>query len=300
MSIGHKSAYSSAVSREHADEHTELLSSSKGVGFLSRVSSRVSAMVRGKPKKLSTAIKKSVKAALLTFISALPSEERMLAAEHETIRMPRTETLLRMASMSYISPEKSKTGDFLVMGAKSYEIVFKTSTLTLFKYDDDFLNPMVIVAVRGTKPTDIQDLRADATIPFCKLNTSERFWKDSSALNRFKLENQKLTQTFIWIGTGHSLGGAIIDEFLKLGLIEQAVTFNPADCRHFYGSMTNKRIYMNTDPLFLSMGRKIPNRVEIATTDDKYVGVLGAHFLVNFNNRMSSSPQVPTDEWWKR
>ena len=48
------------------------------------------------------------------------------------------------------------------------------------------------------------------------------------------------------------------------------------------------------------MGRKIPNRVEIATTDDKYVGVLGAHFLVNFNNRMSSSPQVPTDEWWKR
>ena len=237
------------------------------------------------------AVKRKAKAVVTDFIKKLPEAEAMLA--HSELKMPKSSTLLEMASMSYKLVDGSSPR-LVVIGGKQYKIILKTATLTVFKYDD-MLSRMVVVAVRGTKPSSKNDVAADLMIPSCKLHLSQRFKTDRSTLQDFKEASKEELKDFVWIGTGHSLGGAIIDELLKLKLIEQAVTFNPAVCSHFYHSQTNKRIYMSKDPLYLSMGRHTTNKVVIELSEAEDVGVMGAHFLINFNNRMSSSP---VDNWW--
>jgi hypothetical protein len=50
---------------------------------------------------------------------------------------------------------------------------------------------------------------------------------------------------------GHSLGGAILDIFIKMGLIKRAVSYNPAiQPQDIRGQVANERIYSENDPLY--------------------------------------------------
>ena len=178
--------------------------------------------------------------------------------------VPDTKILYRMAEASYA---KDPTD------ISPYVRILKTPYLTAYRDDKT-----VILAVRGTDIKDTKDLIADISIALGALKRSSRFKNDIEEINKLK-QNPELSHLY-WIGTGHSLGSALIDEFLKLGLISEAVTFNGAVSSEFYNvNNKNRRIYMSNDPLYLLMGRKTKYH-EVRENND--VGITQAHNLSNF------------------
>ena len=142
-------------------------------------------------------------------------------------------------------------------------------------YRDD---KTLILAVRGTDIRDTKDLVADVSIALGAIKRSARFKNDVEVIQKLK-QIPELANLY-WVGTGHSLGSALIDEFLKLGLISEAVTFNGAVSSEFYNTNNkNRRIYMSNDPLYLLMGRKTKYH-EVRENND--VGIGKAHSLSNF------------------
>jgi hypothetical protein len=72
------------------------------------------------------------------------------------------------------------------------------------------------------------------------------------------------------VATGSSLAGSIADRFLELGLIEEAITYNPSIERKYVleEGILNHRVYLDTDPLFMLMGQYAPN-TEIRVNPNK-------------------------------
>jgi len=122
-----------------------------------------------------------------------------------------------------------------------YNLLFQTPTVKIYMRGDT-----VIVAVRGTKINDADDIAADVSIPLNNLQNSARFKKDLSFVQSIHQYYPNAT----FLGAGHSLGGAIIDLFLEMGLLNSAVTYNPA-VQNAHQSSANTRIYNNNDPLYL-------------------------------------------------
>jgi hypothetical protein len=157
-------------------------------------------------------------------------------------------------------------------GIEPYIRILKTPYLTVYKDDKT-----VIVAVRGTNVKDGKDLMADISIALGQLKRSARYKADVEELR--KLRRQPELQNLYWIGTGHSLGSALVDEFLKLGLLSEAVTFNGAVSREFYSvNNKNRRIYLKNDPLYLMMGRN----TKYHEVRDTKMDITKAHSLKNF------------------
>jgi hypothetical protein len=63
----------------------------------------------------------------------------------------------------------------------------------------------------------------------------------------------------VYYGVSHSLGGSLTDRFLQVGLLNQAVSYNPAVEKGYFDNTNNKRIYISTDPLYNTMGRFASN-----------------------------------------
>jgi hypothetical protein len=138
-----------------------------------------------------------------------------------------------------------------------------------------------IVAVRGTKPTDFGDLEADASIPLNDLIGTDRFQADLRIINDFR----KFNTGGIWIGVGHSLGGAIIDQLLKLRIIRWGYSYNPAIQPEDSGANLNHyRIYAKGDLLYQNLAGS-EDAKEVRDIDN---GALGSHkldvFVVVSNN----------------
>jgi len=113
----------------------------------------------------------------------------------------------------------------------------------------------VIVAVRGT--ASFGDLMADIKIAFQNVTGSARYKEDVAAMQAFQRQYPRPQYNYYF--TGHSLGGALIDEYLKLGLGTSAISFNPAVQKEFYNSASHHRIYNTQDPLYDLMGRHVPS-----------------------------------------
>jgi hypothetical protein len=109
----------------------------------------------------------------------------------------------------------------------------------------------IIIAVRGTVPTDKFDLGADASIALNNLKNTPRYKTDVQAITAVKARYPNAT----YYGVGHSLGGAIVDQLIADGLIKEAVSFNPAVESQYKSSTLNQRIAHEEDPLYQTISK---------------------------------------------
>ena len=65
--------------------------------------------------------------------------------------------------------------------------------------------------------------------------------------------------TYTYYGAGHSMGGEILDQFIKRGMIKAGISYNPAiqtgDIRDADLASKNYRIYASGDPLYKIIGQ---------------------------------------------
>lgn len=160
--------------------------------------------------------------------------------------LPPLSVLKKMADTSY---EKVVQADMIPTG---YSLVQSNDTLKFFKADN---SNMIVVGIRGT--ADARDLRADSLILLNKAESSDRYKEDLATLKAFQEQYPKSQYTYY--GVGHSYGGFELDGFIKAGLIEKGVSYNPAIAREDFtnADLSNKnyRIYSSGDPLYKLMGQ---------------------------------------------
>jgi len=137
-------------------------------------------------------------------------------------------------------------------GIPGYTLKFKSPTLVIYQKDGE--NVMVI-GVRGT--ADFRDFRAWFSTAFNVIPDSQRFKEDIAEISKF--QQQYPLSAYTYYATGHSLGGTLIDELIKKGMVKEARTYNPAietdDIPNVALSQKNHRIYADGDPLYLLQGR---------------------------------------------
>ncbi len=155
----------------------------------------------------------------------------------------KTSTLSQIARMGY------KTGDELLKEIDGWTLNHTTPTLKFYRKGGD-----VVVGVRGSQTmSDWTD--ANRRILSNKLTDSARYKKDAEGVADYLQRSPGV----VLYGAGHSLGGAILDELIKAGLVQEAVSFNPAVQPKFFEDKDlaekHKRIYYEGDPIYLAMGR---------------------------------------------
>jgi len=160
----------------------------------------------------------------------------------------------------------------------SFDILHKTDTIAFYI---DRKDKTIIIAIRGTRPTDNNDLEADAMIPFNKLSTTKRFQKDLEDI--IKVQKEHSPTEYDYYGTGHSLSGAILDILLDKKIIKYAVSYNPAVERKYFHNSNNLRIYNAEDPLYNIMGRftknpevrgKVQSYIDYGISKIPYIGTV--------------------------
>lgn len=133
---------------------------------------------------------------------------------------------------------------------EGYVLIKSTPGLKFYK---EPTHPEIVVAIKGTD--DWKDIKADVQIGYHSLANSARLKEDVETLNDF--QEQYPRNEYTYYGVGHSLGGAILDEFLKMGLVTKGVSYNPAiqpgDIRRT--DIDNHRIYKQGDFLYKLMGQ---------------------------------------------
>jgi len=139
-----------------------------------------------------------------------------------------------------------------------FNLVKQTDTLKFFQ---STYQPLIVVAVRGT--ADFQDFQAWVPSAINNIQNTERYKIDTIELLNFQQEYP--TNAYTYYAVGHSLAGAIIDSWLKLGYITQARTYNPAvsytDLNN--ENINNYRVYSDGDPLYNIMGRFVKGNKEV-------------------------------------
>lgn len=174
--------------------------------------------------------------------------------------MPDRNLLQQMAEAAY-----NKTNPPTTLG--NYTLQQWTPTLKFYKNNND---NTIIVAIRGTVPTDAGDLKADALIGVGQLGSSNRYQQDLQTLQQFQVRFP--FSQYDYYGVGHSLGGAILDRFLRAGLLKSGISYNPAvEPGNFQARLPNQRIYREDDALYQMMGRNVPG-VEVRKAPPKKRG----------------------------
>jgi len=139
-----------------------------------------------------------------------------------------------------------------------FDLVEQTDTLKFFKSN---YQPFIVVSVRGT--ADFQDIQAWIPSAINNIQNTERYKIDLEELLSFQ---QKYPLTaYTYYATGHSLASAIIDKWLKMGLISEARTYNGAIAYTdlLDTSINNYRVYSDGDPLYNIMGRFAKGKKEV-------------------------------------
>jgi hypothetical protein len=216
--------------------------------------------------------------------------------------LPTKNILQQIAESSYSRTSPKDIGNFTLL--------HKTDTMVFYV---DYTDKTIIVGIRGTRPTDSEDLYADAQIAFGKLKDTDRYKKDEEELRRVQ-QYQKPSE-FDYYGVGHSLSGAILDLLLSKKLLKYAISYNPAVESRFFQTNNNLRIYNSGDPLYLIMGQFTKNHevrnknksiVERIVKKIPYVGTLynklSEHQLDSFKGgkkRSLYSPRYGSYDFYK-
>ena len=135
--------------------------------------------------------------------------------------------------------------------AGGFELVRSTPTIKIYRKGDG-----IVVSVRGTDPTDKNDLVADFASVKGGLRETTRYKQDALFLRNFQKEFPR--SKYRYTAVGHSLGGAIIDGFFREKLVDNAFSFNPMIEPHERGgNPLHRRLYNNEDPLYLAFGKGV-------------------------------------------
>lgn len=206
--------------------------------------------------------------------------------------MPETLNFLQqMTKETYSETPKEEINDWVL---KEY-----TPTIKFWMKRND-----VIVGVRGTKTAE--DVSTWGTIPLNRLNTTDLYKRNKRTVEEFQKQYPRSQYTYYAVG--HSLGGAMIDSLIRDGLIEEAVSYNPAiQYNDINGGLPNKRIYFGNDPLYRLMGwwdKKSEKRTPTDRTWTDFLAnfsppaailsTLAAHNLKNFVGGKTSKKVVFT------
>lgn len=182
----------------------------------------------------------------------------------------------------------------------SINLLHQTPTVKF--YQSSLNAKLYVFGIRGTVVSDKQDRSADLSfnegIVGNNLKRSARYQKDKADVADFLTRYNVDDSDFI-VGAAHSLGGALCDELLHDGLIDYAVSFNPAvQPKDVNFTQFHRRIYLDKDPLYQTMARNnVKNNIEVRQTKqttgsnilgavNKNLGTLwqtkGAHSIDNF------------------
>ena len=144
----------------------------------------------------------------------------------------------------------------------------------------------IILGVRGTKLSDFDDIKADASLPFNRLENTNRYAKDKAFVK--SVVRQYPPQMYSYYLSGHSLGGAIETQLKRdFPFMRYAVEFNPAFQPKDLTSPVPgiKRIYTSTDFLYNLGGRFFKDNVVVApetAIGQPLVDSIKGHVLDNF------------------
>jgi hypothetical protein len=159
----------------------------------------------------------------------------------------------QMAAAAYEKNPPQEIGGFKLLEA----------TPTLKFYNS---GRIIIVAVRGTD--DARDFAAWHLVALGQLDNSPRFQEDLRTIIDFEMDFPK--NEYFYIGVGHSLGGAIIDRFLRMGFLSRSLSYNAApEPQELRGNPVHRRIYHEDDPLYKIAGRFIPG-IEVRKSRDPF------------------------------
>jgi len=154
---------------------------------------------------------------------------------------------------------------------QGYTLLAKTPTLAFFQVQRK--KNVIIIAIRGTALSDLNDITADLGIlksivvdanTARNVRNSRRYASDVAEIEEFKELAEKYLPrkkaVLKYYAVGHSLSGSIIDELLEDGLVSSAVSFNPAIERVMLDIPNdNHRIYIECDVLYQLLGKFITN-----------------------------------------
>jgi hypothetical protein len=130
--------------------------------------------------------------------------------------------------------------------------MFNTETMRFYKNE-----LTIIVVIRGTR--NLSDLKQDFSIAKNKVDTIERYRTDKAKLLEVQSIYYHSPETFSYYGIAHSLGGALMDRFIKEGLLDAGISFNPAVEPKNYSddSGRNQRIYNRNDAVYNWFGKNV-------------------------------------------
>jgi hypothetical protein len=156
--------------------------------------------------------------------------------------MPTLDEMQQMAQSAYSGKTLLKVGGFQL---------FKSTPTLKFYYE----NNVIIVSVRGTQ--DSKDFAAWPNVALGTLDKTVRFQEDLQTL--LEVQTKYPPSQYHYVGVGHSLGAAILDRFLQMGLIQNCLSYNGAVEPQFVrANPRHRRIYNAADPLYNIVGHLIP------------------------------------------
>jgi hypothetical protein len=138
-----------------------------------------------------------------------------------------------------------------------FDLIQDNTSLRFYLKDDE---DVILVGIRGTDVKSWTDLYTWAVIGAKQdFRMTTRFQDDLHKLLAF--QKQYPLQQYYYVAAGSSLAGSIADRFLDMGLISEAITYNPSIEQKYIlnGNIHNHRVYLDTDPLFILMGQYAPN-----------------------------------------
>jgi len=184
-----------------------------------------------------------------------------------------TATLQEMAKVSY-----SPTPPHAING---YTLIHSTPTLKFYKKGN-----LIIVAIRGTQLNDPRDLAADALAVVGKLRQSVRYRNDLNTLMALKTSAENRGSRFIAVG--HSLGGAVLDLFLRQRLVANGLSFNGfPEPQERQGNPHHHRIYNTDDFIYKLFASNIPGSEVRSTQEPLWERILNSSLPTQFYKGIS-------------
>lgn len=170
-------------------------------------------------------------------------------------------------------------------GVDGFQIVADSPTLKAFK---DLTDNTIVLAIRGTKLNDWNDIKADMSLLVNNLTNTKRYKADKALVESVLM--QYPADQFDYYLTGHSLGGAIALQLRRdFPMLKSGATFNaafqPVDL--VKPDEAIKPVYTEKDPLGI-IGRVqagsevIPDKGVLPIP---YVENVVSHGLDNFKGR---------------
>ena len=207
--------------------------------------------------------------------------------------LPKEKQFFKVAKEEYKTDPPTQIDEFT--------LVYKSPTIHVYLNE---AGKTILLSLRGTVPTDKDDLLADASIAINRLYYSNRFKKDKAELQ--KIFQQYPPSQYEYYLTGHSLGGAITNSVVREypKNIKYAVTYNPAFQPYdLYSQQRDKikRLYTPDDALYKLGGRfmsptvvpttksLLPNLNLVTTGFNAYQG----HALDNFSSYYGMGMPMP-------